>query len=85
LERTVDHYALRPVFTPLRISCGPTRSEGDSSVVLRSCVLGEGMIYNWVYLHTIPFVKLGRALRFNPEEIERVVGSSSTLEVAGRR
>jgi hypothetical protein len=48
-------------------------------------LLTQGTLYSWVYLRRIPFVKLGRALRFNPEEIERIVGASSTLEVAGRR
>jgi excisionase family DNA binding protein len=45
----------------------------------------KGTLYNWVYLRRIPFVKLGRALRFDPEEIERIVRLSSTLEAAGRR
>jgi len=42
-------------------------------------------LYNWVYLRRIPFVKLGRSLRFDQDEIERIVRSSSTLEVASRR
>lgn len=47
--------------------------------------IAKGTLYNWVYLRRIPFVKLGRALRFDPLEIERVLQSSSTLEEVGRR
>ena len=43
----------------------------------------KGTIYNWVYFRRIPFVKMGRALRFRPEEIDRIVRLSSTLEAAG--
>ena len=47
--------------------------------------IAKGTLYNWVYLRRIPFVKLGRSLRFDTEEIDRIVRLSSTLEVAGRR
>jgi excisionase family DNA binding protein len=47
--------------------------------------IAKGTLYNWVYLRRIPFVKLGRALRFDPNEIDRIIRLSSTLEVAGRR
>jgi excisionase family DNA binding protein len=57
----------------------------DINELARRLSIAKGTLYNWVYLRRIPFVKLGRALRFNPEEIERIVRSSSTLEVAGRR
>jgi excisionase family DNA binding protein len=57
----------------------------DINELARRLSIPKGTLYNWVYLRRIPFVKLGRALRFNPKEIERIVRSSSTLEVAGRR
>ena len=47
--------------------------------------IAKGTLYNWVYLRRIPYVKLGRALRFDPNEIDRIVRISSTLEMAGRR
>jgi excisionase family DNA binding protein len=47
--------------------------------------IAKGTLYNWVYLRRIPYVKLGRSLRFDPNEIDRIVRISSTLEVAGRR
>ncbi len=35
--------------------------------------IAKGTLYNWVCLRRIPFVKLGRALRFDPSEIEPVL------------
>ena len=57
----------------------------DINELSRRLNIARGTLYNWVYLRRIPFVKLGRALRFDPNEIERIVRLSSTLEVAGRR
>jgi excisionase family DNA binding protein len=67
-----------------KFACRKT-SLRDINELARRLSIPKGTLYNWVYLRRIPFVKLGRALRFNPEEIERIVRSSSTLEVAGRR
>jgi excisionase family DNA binding protein len=50
----------------------------------RLCI-AKGTLYNWVYLRRIPFVKLGRALRFDPVEIERMLQNSSTMEIAGSK
>ena len=47
--------------------------------------IAKSTLYNWVYLRRIPFVKLGRALRFDPLEIERVLRASTTLEEVGKR
>jgi excisionase family DNA binding protein len=57
----------------------------DINELSRRLNIAKGTLYTWVYLRRIPFVKLGRALRFDPNEIERIVRLSSTLEVAGRR
>ena len=57
----------------------------DINELARRLRIPKRTLYNWVYPRRIPFVKLGRALRFDAEEIERIVRSSSTLEVAGRR
>ena len=51
---------------------------------VRLCI-AKGTLYNWVYLRRIPFVKLGRTLRFDPVEIERVLRNSSTMEIAGSK
>ena len=47
--------------------------------------IAKGTLYNWVYLRRIPYVKLGRSLRFDTNEIDRIVQVSTTLEVAGSR
>jgi hypothetical protein len=42
-----------------------------------------GTLYNWVYLRRIPFIKCGRCLRFDPEEVIRSLPHSSTMDLAG--
>jgi excisionase family DNA binding protein len=39
----------------------------------RQLGLAKGTLYNWVCQRRIPFIKLGRALRFDSEEVEQVV------------
>jgi excisionase family DNA binding protein len=39
----------------------------------RQLGLAKGTIYNWVCQRRIPFIKLGRALRFDSEEVEQIV------------
>ena len=57
----------------------------DINALSERLKIAKGTLYNWVYLRRIPFVKLGRALRFDPNEIDRIVRVSTTLETAGRR
>ena len=63
----------------------PARALIDIDELSIQLKIAKGTLYNWVYLRRIPFVKLGRALRFDPLEIERVLEASSTLEEVGRR
>jgi excisionase family DNA binding protein len=62
-----------------------TRALIDIDELSTQLKVAKGTLYNWVYLRRIPFVKLGRALRFDPVEIARVLEASSTLEEVGRR
>lgn len=39
----------------------------------RRLAIAKGTLYNWVHQRRIPFIKLGRALRFDPDEVERIV------------
>jgi len=64
------------------IACRALIDIGELSGRLK---IAKGTLYNWVYLRRIPFVKLGRSLRFDPLEIERILQASSTLEEVGRR
>jgi excisionase family DNA binding protein len=45
----------------------------------------KGTIYNLVYLRRIPFVKRGRSLRFDPEEVIRSLPHYDTIGSAGTR
>jgi excisionase family DNA binding protein len=47
--------------------------------------LARGTIYNLVYQRRLPFVKIGRALRFNIQDIEDFLRRCSTIEKAGKR
>jgi excisionase family DNA binding protein len=33
-------------------------------------------LYGWVYLRRIPFVKVGRSLRFEPAELQKFIQSN---------
>ena len=35
--------------------------------------VAKGTLYNWCYLRRIPFLKVGRALRFNPADVDQIV------------
>lgn len=42
-------------------------------------------IYNWVYQRRVPFLKLGRCLRFDVLEIEEWLQRCTTMDEAGKR
>src|ERR1035441_943750 len=44
----------------------------DINELAKRLSIPKGTLYNWVYLRRIPFVKLGRALRFDPNEISQL-------------
>ncbi len=46
--------------------------------------VAKGTLYNWVYLRRIPHLKVGRCLRFNPNDVDRMVREMSSLERADR-
>jgi hypothetical protein len=45
----------------------------------------KGTLYNLVYLRQIPFVKRGRSLRFDPEEVIRSMPHYDKIGSAGQR
>ena len=47
--------------------------------------IAKGTLYNWVYLRRIPFVKVGRALRFDVDEVIQSMPHYSKMDLAGRR
>lgn len=47
--------------------------------------IAKGTLYQWVYLRRIPFIKVGRCLRFDAEEVIASLRHFRTMEVAGKR
>jgi excisionase family DNA binding protein len=57
----------------------------DINALSRRLSVPKGTLYNWCYLRRIPFVKAGRSLRFNAEEVIRSLPHSPTMDLAGQR
>jgi excisionase family DNA binding protein len=57
----------------------------DINELSRRISIPKGTIYNWVYLKRIPFVKAGRSLRFDPDEVIRPMPHCAKSEKAGLR
>jgi excisionase family DNA binding protein len=47
--------------------------------------IAKGTLYNWVYLRRIPFVKAGRCLRFDFDQVFNSLRQCPTIKEAGRR
>jgi excisionase family DNA binding protein len=43
----------------------------------------KGTLYNWVYLRRIPFIKAGRSLRFDAEEVIHSLPHCAMIGSAG--
>jgi excisionase family DNA binding protein len=46
--------------------------------------IAKGTLYNWCYLRRIPYVKLGRCLRFKPEDVDLIARNVAPLDRAGK-
>jgi excisionase family DNA binding protein len=44
--------------------------------------ISKNTVYSWVYQKKIPYIKLGRNVRFDPEKIERWLKSKEVAEYA---
>jgi len=56
----------------------------DINELSRRISVPKGTLYNWCYMRRIPFIKAGRSLRFDPEEVIRSLPHCcSILNVAG--
>jgi len=52
----------------------------------RRLSVAKGTLYNWVYLRRIPFVRAGRCLRFDPDEVLAALPHSpGMIDQAGKR
>lgn len=45
--------------------------------------IAKGTIYNWVYLRRLPFVKVGRSLRFDWDEVIQSMPRFGKMNAAG--
>lgn len=57
----------------------------DINALSRLLSIPKGTLYNLVYLRRIPFVKRGRSLRFDPEEVLRSMPRFDMIGSAGKR
>jgi excisionase family DNA binding protein len=51
----------------------------DINELSRRLSVPKGTLYNWVYLRRIPFIKAGRSLRFDAEEVIHSLPHSPTM------
>ena len=57
----------------------------DINALSQRISIPKGTLYNLVYLRKIPFVKRGRSLRFDPEDVIRSLPHFATIGSAGTR
>jgi len=58
----------------------------DINELSRILSVAKGTLYNWVYLRRIPFIKVGRCLRFDLEEVMASLQHfHRTMELSGKR
>jgi excisionase family DNA binding protein len=57
----------------------------DTNELSRLLSVPKGTLYQWVYLRRIPFIKAGRSLRFDPQEVLQSLPHSPTMDQAGQR
>lgn len=61
----------------------PQESLIDINELSRVLSVPKGTLYNWVYLKRIPFIKAGRSLRFDAQEVIQSLPHSHILDLAG--
>lgn len=44
--------------------------------------VSRGTLYNWAYLKRIPYIKVGRCLRFDFDEVMRRLRGGGTIDAA---
>jgi excisionase family DNA binding protein len=57
----------------------------DINELSRRLSVPKGTIYQWIYKRRIPFIKAGRSVRFDPDEVIRSMPHYRILDLAGRR
>lgn len=62
----------------------PSRQLMDVQQLAELWRVPKSTLYNWVSLGRLPYVKLGRSLRFDPQELEEFL-SRRKMGMAGKR
>jgi excisionase family DNA binding protein len=57
----------------------------DINELSRRLSVPKGTIYQWIYKRKIPFIKAGRSVRFDAEEVIRSMPHYRILDLAGQR
>ena len=57
----------------------------DINELSKRLSIPKGTLYNWVYLRRIPFIKAGRSLRFDADEVIHSLGRCPIMDLAGQR
>jgi len=55
----------------------------DIKELSRRLSIPRGTLYNWVYLRRIPFIKAGRSLRFDADEVIQSLPHCAMIGSAG--
>ena len=57
----------------------------DINELSRRLSVPKGTLYQWVYLRRIPFIKAGRSLRFDADQVIQSMPHCSKMDLAGQR
>lgn len=57
----------------------------DINELSKRLSIPKGTLYNWVYLRRIPFIKAGRSLRFDAEQVIQSLRHCPIMDLAGLR
>jgi excisionase family DNA binding protein len=78
---------IRNEASEMQVTNAPSTSPAliDINALSRLLSIPRGTLYNLVYLRRIPFVKRGRSLRFDPDEVLRSMPRFDMIGSAGKR
>jgi hypothetical protein len=76
---------LQEFFAKVQRNLSPVRDQLSCCKWPISSSVPKGTLYNLVYERRIPFVKCGRSLRFDAEEVIRSLPHYGKIESAGQR
>jgi excisionase family DNA binding protein len=57
----------------------------DINELSKRLSIPKGTLYNWVYLRRIPFIRAGRSLRFDADQVIQSLRHCPIMDLAGLR